>query len=568
MAALVAFGLHALFVNRDRRRTIAFCAFAVMLAFLQLIYDVESQRTSAGQPRAATYFFIALTSGLLAFAALAARYASPLRERVYAGLAVLAIATEMSFNYFVPMYYLVDPGPSKLQNPYLGAAYIDWLHRMTNHGERIYAEHTATLQPDWAQAFDLKDVRDIDAIYVDRYLPFGRAFIPENHTDLLEDFNGSGPYSMATPVGRKFLSLGSVRYIISPDMLDPTTIGARIRTGLLTGEGSQNPGFAPGTFALGGRWLDGFAQAYGARPLRYTFDMLRNVRWITVSLGVPATFSTLPGTHSDFTLRLTDARGVPHTLLARRYDGRRAGRGWERYDVDVARYAGTRVTLSFEIRTNGAAAGTAGYWGDVRQEPTRGEGSPFALVKQFPENNVFEFAHPLPHGALYDNVTLSSGAQATLDTLTSPAFDVFRSAVVARGDVPNALAADVGRLARQKPSNARAATLRTYTATDVSYATEGTKPSLFFLSDTYYPGWKAFVDNRETPVLRTNYLFRGVVLGPGKHVVEFRYQPLTFRIGLVLCAGGLLALGAFAFFSKRRSALKPPDVRTTALAEV
>jgi hypothetical protein len=566
MAALVGFGLHALFVNVERRRVIALTASVITLALLQTIYDLDDRLASSGRPNAEQYFFVALAGGLLAliaFAAISTVAASRVRsgDQLYAGLAVAVLSTELAFNYFVPMYYLVDPGPPKKQNPYLGAAYLDYLHQMAGPSGRIYAEHTAVLEPDWSQAFDLKDIRDIDAIYVDRYLPFCRAFIPENHIDLREDYSGAGDYTMATPLGQKFLSLSSVYYIVTPDMLDPTSLSARIEKDAI----ARKETVGVGLLTLGSQSLDGFAQPNDSMPLTYAFDMNRDISYITLALGFPTTFGHRRVAGANFTMRLTDVRGTTHIMLARPYDSRSARPSWERHEIDVRRYAGTRVTLSFEVRTTGLPSGTPGYWGDIRQENTRGEADPFSLDKHFPETNIFTFAHPLPRGALYENVTLANDASAALATITAPEFNVFTSAVIARSDVPTSLESAVNSLTRQAPARVRAADLKTYTATDVSYQTDERKPALFFLSDTDYPGWKAFVDAKETPILRANYLFRGVVVGPGKHVVEFRYEPLSFRIGLFLCACGLLALGAFAFLSKR-SGSTPPGSRMVANA--
>jgi uncharacterized membrane protein YfhO len=52
--------------------------------------------------------------------------------------------------------------------------------------------------------------------------------------------------------------------------------------------------------------------------------------------------------------------------------------------------------------------------------------------------------------------------------------------------------------------------------------------------DAYYPGWKAWVDEEPTDVFPVYYAFRGVFFPAGKHTVQLRYQPLSFRIGLAL----------------------------------
>ena len=36
-------------------------------------------------------------------------------------------------------------------------------------------------------------------------------------------------------------------------------------------------------------------------------------------------------------------------------------------------------------------------------------------------------------------------------------------------------------------------------------------PSLLVLTDTYYPGWRAYVDGSESEILKTDLLFRGVL---------------------------------------------------------
>ena len=60
------------------------------------------------------------------------------------------------------------------------------------------------------------------------------------------------------------------------------------------------------------------------------------------------------------------------------------------------------------------------------------------------------------------------------------------------------------------------------------------------LSDTYYPGWRAFVDGQEQPILRGDLLFRVVAVPAGEHVVEFRFEPASVRIGLLVSALALL----------------------------
>lgn len=60
------------------------------------------------------------------------------------------------------------------------------------------------------------------------------------------------------------------------------------------------------------------------------------------------------------------------------------------------------------------------------------------------------------------------------------------------------------------------------------------KAGLLILRDSWYPGWRAFVDGKITPIYRVNGCFRGVVVPEGKHVVRFVYRPLlVYASGIV-----------------------------------
>jgi uncharacterized membrane protein YfhO len=58
------------------------------------------------------------------------------------------------------------------------------------------------------------------------------------------------------------------------------------------------------------------------------------------------------------------------------------------------------------------------------------------------------------------------------------------------------------------------------------------EPALLILGDQFYPGWRATVDGEPVPILRANIAFRAVLVPPGIHTVEMRYEPASFRYGL------------------------------------
>lgn len=62
-------------------------------------------------------------------------------------------------------------------------------------------------------------------------------------------------------------------------------------------------------------------------------------------------------------------------------------------------------------------------------------------------------------------------------------------------------------------------------------AARPSRDAYLVLSDTYYPGWKCFVDGKEQSIYRANYAMRGIFLSAGLRHITFRFDPLSFRVG-------------------------------------
>lgn len=100
----------------------------------------------------------------------------------------------------------------------------------------------------------------------------------------------------------------------------------------------------------------------------------------------------------------------------------------------------------------------------------------------------------------------------------------------------------------EKPQNVGEVSISAYHPNSVSITTKSETQALLFLSDTYYPGWKAFVDSQPTKIYRADYAFRAVVVPKGDHTVRFTYSPQSFLQGATISGISVMAAIIFLLF--------------------
>lgn len=99
---------------------------------------------------------------------------------------------------------------------------------------------------------------------------------------------------------------------------------------------------------------------------------------------------------------------------------------------------------------------------------------------------------------------------------------------------------------RSGTPGAGSVTLKEYGGTRVVCEVSARLDGHVVLLDSHYPGWEAYVDGKPAEIRRANYAFRAVPVATGRHLVEFRYRPKVFYLGLIISTVFLLAAGLVA----------------------
>lgn len=412
IAALCAIGLERLITGQASRAMLGL-ALGISFAMVPLAFFI-GQKTILAELRAnrtAIQFteiaFAVAVSSLFCLAICLVVFERP---KPHLGVFVtVVLALEVSLNYIPPLYYLYNNLPNRSQNPYAGAPYIDFLKRRGSHFDRIFARD-GVLYPDWASVFELQDIRDLDAMYYQKYLPFLRNFVtpgpPAKTQELWDRFTGwDAEYAFKTPIERRLLQLSSVRYLVS-------------------------------------------AKPYLDSPFKQVYNN--------------------------------------------------------------------------EVR-------------------------------------ISEYDDVLPRATLYYHAEIEPNEAEVLKKLANPSSNIFQTVLLDRENLKPFEFTSVAEVNRGAARSAEAANIASYLPRAVEIHASLNQSGILVLNDSDYPGWIVDVDGTRSRWVPANYLFRGVFLSPGNHVIRFEYRPRTFYIGAGMAGLALLAIsvpGAVRVWRRSRNRLR------------
>jgi hypothetical protein len=166
---------------------------------------------------------------------------------------------------------------------------------------------------------------------------------------------------------------------------------------------------------------------------------------------------------------------------------------------------------------------------------------------------LMEFTRALPRAKLFANWQVMEDA-AALRTLASSQFDPEKTVLVAK-DTPLAQAPG------QPDADPGTVGITQYKSKDLILQADAKTPAVLLLNDHTSDFWNVWIDQKPGAVLRCNDIMQGVFLQPGRHTIEFRFQPPQKILYTSLTAFGLgILLGGYVFvahFVRRPAAPSP-----------
>ena len=144
-----------------------------------------------------------------------------------------------------------------------------------------------------------------------------------------------------------------------------------------------------------------------------------------------------------------------------------------------------------------------------------------------------------------NEVSIVPNADAEINALNNQVFDPKNIAIV-----DQRFAKQIVSDLDNKGSNI---ILTEYKPNYLKYSSNSLKDGIVIFSEIFYDkGWNAYINGELKPHFRANYVLRGMQIPAGNNLVEFKFEPLTYKIGeRIALSSSIILLLLLTFVSFR-----------------
>ena len=156
--------------------------------------------------------------------------------------------------------------------------------------------------------------------------------------------------------------------------------------------------------------------------------------------------------------------------------------------------------------------------------------SEFKLIWEDATWRIWEYTKALPRVLFATNYIVKTKPQDIITALYDTNINLSNTVILEKN--PEVLLTQL--------TSSGQATILSYDLNSVTIRTNSSAPGFLLLTDNYYPGWHATVDDKPANIYRADFTLRAVPVPNGTHTVVFTYRPVAFVIGIMLTLFGIL----------------------------
>jgi hypothetical protein len=394
------------------------------------------------------------------------------------------------------------------------------------------------LYADSASAYNLDDIRYLDGQFPDRFFDYVKQFV----SPLADRFVGHDPQPVAFSDNRYFDLMG-VRYLIAGKAGLPaaTTMADEVVKKL-----GKTPQHDIADYTIDGEKKHVLAaNAPSVVPLELRLTPTAHVLRFSPALN-PEAWEKVPN-GVTFQVWASEGAGIPEKVIYSRLLNPAVNpddRHWLPAEVDLAPL-GARPSVSLRVIGAGGSPTNQSGWGDVSLAGTLPQDQQFRLVYD-EELRLYQNLNAYPRAFAVHRAEEVKDQKAALAAMKRLDID-FRKTAVLEGRLTEA---EKKLLATAPELDGSRVSIRKYEDMRVELRANMQSPGIVVLTDTHYPGWKAYLDGKRVDIHLTDYVFRGVVVPAGEHTIVYKYDPASFKLGAA--AAILTVLGFAGWFAYTR----------------
>lgn len=387
---------------------------------------------------------------------------------------------------------------------------------------RIYT-NAEILHPNLNILHGIMDVRYLGALYPKRYARFMRTIDNSTDEELIYDFL---PYNFMRIkwdfINSPLVDLAGITTIVSDVTIPPNRlVHAIFQNGNVTAPSANH--ISVKKIAINS---DMRVSLFEHPPSMIT--ALTSPGFLLFGIGIEYSGKNITSDGVTFIIYRINEEGERETIFLRHLnptmvEGEKA---WLDYVVPVK---GEKVI--FQTIPGNEDKNDWSAWGDLRSSTE--DISRYNMV-QFVPYKVYENGNSLLGAFVVERVRICGSVEESMRTLTRGI--EFRKEVIVEGTDAPSLRMGIGSQENYNISLTR------YLGDKVKIYSQLENNGVLVLTDTYYPGWRALVDGKETKIFPADVAFRAIALPKGEHSVEFIYIPISFKIGLWCTLASIVVL--------------------------
>lgn len=170
-----------------------------------------------------------------------------------------------------------------------------------------------------------------------------------------------------------------------------------------------------------------------------------------------------------------------------------------------------------------------------------------------PEIDVYLNLAALPRALLVHDTQMVEDHAAAWQAIHAQGFDPTKTVILEKAQIT-----DSGSQIADCESCAGDSSIAfvQYELNTVELAVETSTAGWLVLSDVYYPGWRATVDDLPASVLRADYTFRAVQVPAGQHTIRMTFAPWTWQLGLAISLVTWIGLAVWTSWHIRKRLIR------------